>query len=73
MNLLEGRLGTLGRRDWIAGRLAALHEIPKSSLPEFRDTIHFRELKRFVFVPSLTDFTSVGESLAVVPASAKCF
>ena len=42
------------------------HEIPKSSLPEFRDTIHFRELKRFVFVPSLTDFTSVGETLGVV-------
>lgn len=42
------------------------HEIPKSELPEFRDTIHFHELKRFVFVPSLTDFTSVGETLAVV-------
>ena len=46
--------------------LATGHEIPKSSLPEFRDTIHFRELKRFVFVPSLTDFTSVGETLGVV-------
>ncbi len=46
--------------------LAGGHEIPKSSLPEFRDTIHFRELKRFVFVPSLTDFTSVGETLGVV-------
>lgn len=42
------------------------HEIPKSSLPEFRDTIHFHELKRFIFVPSLTDFTSVGETLGVV-------
>ena len=42
------------------------HEIPKSSLPEFRDTIHFRELKRFVFVPSLTDFTSVGETMGVI-------
>jgi hypothetical protein len=42
------------------------HEIPKQSLPEFRDTIHFRELKRFVFVPSLTDFTAVGETLGVV-------
>jgi hypothetical protein len=39
--------------------IAAGHEIPKASLPEFRDTIHFRELKRFIFVPSLTDFTSV--------------
>jgi len=46
--------------------LARGHEIPKSSLPEFRDTIHFRELKRFLFVPSLTDFTSVGETLGLV-------
>lgn len=46
--------------------LAGGHEIPKSSLPEFRDTIHFRELKRFIFVPSLTDFTSVGETLGLV-------
>ncbi len=49
-----------------AQTLAAGHEIPKASLPEFRDTIHFRELKRFLFVPSLTDFTSVGETLGVV-------
>ena len=49
-----------------AQTLAEGHEIPKASLPEFRDTIHFRELKRFVFVPSLTDFTSVGETLGVV-------
>jgi hypothetical protein len=49
-----------------AQTLAEGHEIPKSSLPEFRDTIHFHELKRFVFVPSLTDFTSVGEALGVV-------
>jgi hypothetical protein len=46
--------------------LASGHDIPKSSLPEFRDTIHFHELKRFLFVPSLTDFTSVGEALGVV-------
>lgn len=46
--------------------LASGHEIPKSSLPEFRDTIHYRELKRFLFVPSLNDFTSVGETLGVV-------
>jgi hypothetical protein len=46
--------------------LASGHEIPKASLPEFRDTIHFRELKRFLFVPSLTDFTSVGEALGLV-------
>lgn len=49
-----------------AQTLAAGHEIPKASLPEFRDTIHFHELKRFIFVPSLTDFTSVGETLGVV-------
>ena len=46
--------------------LAHGHEIPKASLPEFRDTIHFHELKRFIFVPSLTDFTSVGETLGTV-------
>lgn len=46
--------------------IASGHEIPKASLPEFRDTIHFRELKRFIFVPSLTDFTAVGETLGVV-------
>lgn len=49
-----------------AQTMASGHEIPKSSLPEFRDTIHFRELKRFIFVPTLTDFTSVGETLGVV-------
>ena len=46
--------------------LARGHEIAKSDFPEFRDTIHFHELKRFLFVPSLTDFTSVGETLGVV-------
>ncbi len=49
-----------------AQTLAEGLEIPKASLPEFRDTIHFRELKRFLFVPSLTDFTSVGETLGVI-------
>ncbi len=49
-----------------AQTLAKGHEIPKANLPEFRNTIHFRELKRFVFVPSLTDFTSVGETLSLV-------
>lgn len=46
--------------------LAGGHDIPKGELPEFRDTIHFRELKRFLFVPSLTDFTSVGETMGLV-------
>jgi len=49
-----------------AQTIAHSHEIPKGALPEFRDTIHFRELKRFLFVPSLTDFTSVGETIGVV-------
>jgi hypothetical protein len=41
------------------------HVIPKDELPEFRDTIHFRELKQFVFVPSTTDFTAVGETMGL--------
>jgi hypothetical protein len=41
------------------------HLIPKDELPEFRDTIHFRELKQFVFVPSTTDFTAVGETMGL--------
>jgi hypothetical protein len=49
-----------------AQTLARSHEIAKTELPEFRDTIHFRELKRFRFVPSVTDFTSVGETMGVV-------
>jgi hypothetical protein len=56
-----------------AQTLAHGHEIPKASLPEFRDTIHFRELKRFVFVPSLTDFTAVGETLGVVRLCERLF
>lgn len=40
--------------------------IPKEKLPAFRDTIHFRELKGFYFVPSLTDFTAVGEALGLM-------
>jgi hypothetical protein len=59
--LLRAAHGGDSEQTWAAG-----HEIPKASLPEFRDTIHFRELKRFVFVPSLTDFTSVGETLGLV-------
>ena len=46
--------------------IARGHEISKADLPEFRDTIHFRELQRFIFVPSMTDFTAVGEALGVV-------
>jgi hypothetical protein len=49
-----------------AQTIANGHEIAKDSLPEFRDTIHFHELKRFLFVPSTTDFTSVGETIGLV-------
>jgi hypothetical protein len=59
--LLRAAHGGDSEQTWASG-----HEIPKASLPEFRDTIHFHELKRFVFVPSLTDFTSVGETLGLV-------
>ncbi|HYK88897.1 MAG TPA: hypothetical protein VE398_09010 [Acidobacteriota bacterium] len=40
--------------------------IPKEKLPDFRNTIHFRELKGFYFVPSMTDFTAVGEALGLM-------
>lgn len=46
--------------------LAHGHLIPKEKIPEFRDTIHFRELKGFYFVPSTTDFTAVGETLGLL-------
>jgi hypothetical protein len=49
-----------------AQTLANSHEISKEELPEFQDTIHFRELKRFRFVPSSTDFTAVGETLGLL-------
>ena len=40
--------------------------IPKDRFPEFRDTIHFRELSEFRFVPSVTDFTGIGEAQGLV-------
>ena len=46
--------------------LAHGHVIAKDELPEFRDTIHFRELKEFRFVPNTTDFTAVGEALGLL-------
>ena len=48
-----------------AQTLANSHEIAKNELPEFRDTMHFRELKRFLFVPNTTDFTAVGETMGL--------
>jgi hypothetical protein len=49
-----------------AATLAQGHLIPKEKLPEFRDTIHFRELRKFLFVPSTTDFTAIGETLGLL-------
>lgn len=46
--------------------LAGSQLIPKEKLPGFRDTIHYRELKQFRFVPSTTDFTAVGECLGLL-------
>jgi hypothetical protein len=43
--------------------------IDKERLPEFRDTIHFRELPEFRFVPNTTDFTAVGEALGLLNLS----
>lgn len=43
--------------------------IDKGKLPEFRDTMHFRELPEFRFVPSTTDFTAVGEALGLLNLS----
>jgi hypothetical protein len=42
------------------------HLIPKSKLTEFRDTIHFRELREFNYVSDLTDFTGMGEAVGLV-------
>ncbi len=42
------------------------HLIPKSKLGEFRDTVHFRELREFNYVPDMTDFTGLGESLGLI-------
>jgi hypothetical protein len=43
--------------------------IPKSKIPEFHDTIQFRELKNFIFVPTTTDFTGIGEAFGLVNLS----
>jgi len=41
-------------------------EIPKSKVALFRDTFHFLELKSFVFVPTTTDYTGIGEAVGLV-------
>jgi hypothetical protein len=42
------------------------HLIAKAELPEFRDTMHFRELEQFSFVANTTDFTAVGEAVGLL-------
>lgn len=42
------------------------HRIEKEKIPQFRDTIHFRELREFLFVPDTTDFTGIGEALGLL-------
>ncbi|MFN3325175.1 MAG: hypothetical protein ACK5AZ_16900 [Bryobacteraceae bacterium] len=42
------------------------HLIPKEKLPSFRDTIHYRELAEFLFVPTVNDFTGIGETLGLL-------
>jgi hypothetical protein len=42
------------------------HLIPKEKLIEFRDTMHFRELKEFNYVSDMTDFTGLGEALGLL-------
>jgi hypothetical protein len=59
--LLRAAHGGDSAKTLSSGRL-----IPKESLPEFLDTIHFRELEEFYFVPSTTDFTAVGETIGLV-------
>ena len=46
--------------------LARGHLIPKAQLGEFRDTIHFRELREFRFVSDTTDFTGLGETVGLL-------
>jgi hypothetical protein len=43
--------------------------IPKSKMPEFHDTIQFRELRNFTFVPTITDYTGIGEALGLLHLS----
>jgi hypothetical protein len=38
-------------------------------MPEFHDTIQFRELRNFTFVPTITDYTGIGEALGLLHLS----
>lgn len=59
--LLRAAHGGDSSATWRTGQ-----SIPKDQLPEFRDTIHSRELAEFQFVPNMTDFTGVGEALGLL-------
>jgi hypothetical protein len=45
------------------------YAIPKNKMPEFRDTVHFSEMRSFTFVPTTTDFTGIGEALGLLDLS----
>jgi hypothetical protein len=62
--LLRAAHGGDSSATWKSGQV-----IDKEKLPEFRDTIHFRELPEFRFVPNTTDFTAVGEALGLLNIS----
>jgi hypothetical protein len=42
------------------------YTIPKSKLPAFNDTPHFRSLASYTFAPTTTDYTGIGEALGLV-------
>jgi len=46
--------------------IAKAHLIPKENLPEFRETVHYREMKNLSFFPNLTDFTGLGEAIGLL-------
>ena len=60
------RLGTEGDS---RETLRSGYAIPKGKLPDFHDTIHFREMKNFVFLPTITDYTGIGEALGLLHLS----
>jgi hypothetical protein len=45
------------------------YAIPKSKMPEFHDTIHFREMRSFIFVPTTTDYMGIGGALGLLNLS----
>jgi hypothetical protein len=46
--------------------ISKAHLIPKENLPEFRETVHYREMKNLSFFPNLTDFTGLGEAIGLL-------